>query len=182
MSVRKVREGVFDIDIRQGKDESLRLRKRVFCASQLDAIAMEADLKKQLNRPGKQAWTVGYVAEKYLPWMDNHQSPKTALDKKKMLMGRILPFFGHIVPDRINAQMIETYKNKRLQDAGGRKINRMINLELLCLQAMLKWGHVQGLCNEPGKKFSPLPYKRKLPDIPEPDDICLLYTSDAADE
>ena len=98
-----------------------------------------------------------------------HQRPKTVIDKRRMLMSQILPFFGAMFPDRINAQAIETYKAKRLQ--AGRKIHRQVNLELLCLSSMLKWGYGQGLCNEPMKKMSPLPYSRKIPEIPSPDDI-----------
>jgi hypothetical protein len=75
-------------------------------------------------------------------------------------MSQVLPFFGAMFPDHVNAQAIETYKAKRLQ--AGRKINRQINLELLCLSSMLKWGYDQGLCNEPMKRMNPLPYSRKF--------------------
>lgn len=88
---------------------------------------------------------------------------------ERMLFGQVLPFFGAMMPDRITPTVIETYKEKRLE--GGRKINRQINLELLCLQAMLKWGYRNGHCNEPPAKFEHLPYKRKIPDVPTPQEI-----------
>ena len=53
----------------------------------------------------------------------------------------------------------------------GRKIYRQVNLELLCLSEMLKWGFDQCLCNEPMKRMSPLPYSRKIPEIPSPEEI-----------
>jgi integrase/recombinase XerD len=167
MSVKKVREGVFDIYIRLGRAD--RIRKRVKCASEMDALAIETELRRELGKEARTLFTVSSVSEKYIPWMEMHQRPKTVLDKRRMLMSQILPFFGALYPDRINAQTIETYKAKRLQ--GGRKIHRQVNLELLCLSSMLKWGHNQGLCNEPMKRMSPLPYSRKIPEIPSPEEI-----------
>jgi site-specific recombinase XerD len=167
MSVKKVREGVFDIYIRLGRAD--RIRKRLKCASEMDALAIETEMRRELGKEARTVFTVKAVSEKYIPWMEMHQRPKTVIDKRRMLMSQILPFFGAMFPDRINAQTIETYKAKRLQ--AGRKIHRQVNLELLCLSSMLKWGHGQGLCNEPMKKMSPLPYSRKIPEIPSPDDI-----------
>ncbi len=167
MSVKKVKEGVFDIYIRLGRAD--RIRKRIKCASQLDALAIETEMRRELGKEARTLFTVSSVSEKYIPWMEMHQRPKTVLEKRRMLMSQILPFFGAFFPDRITAQTIETYKAKRLQS--GRKINRQVNLELLCLSSMLKWGYEQGLCNEPMKKMSPLPYSRKIPEIPSPDEI-----------
>ena len=167
MSAKKVREGVFDIYIRLGRAD--RIRKRVKCASEMDALAIETEMRRELGKEARTVFTVNSVSEKYIPWMEMHQRPKTVIDKRRMLMSQILPFFGAMFPDRINAQAIETYKAKRLQ--AGRKIHRQVNLELLCLSSMLKWGYEQGLCNEPMKKMSPLPYSRKIPEIPSPDEI-----------
>jgi site-specific recombinase XerD len=175
MSIRKVREGVFDIDVTDGRKG--RIRKRVEC-SELNALAIETNIRKDLNRINRTNYTVSCVAETYIPWMENHQRPKTVLEKRRMLMSQILPFFGAMLPDRITPQAIETYKSKRLMS--GRKINRQINLELLCLQAMLKWGNKQGLCNEPPKKYAMLPYNRKIPTVPTSKEIGKLIdnTSD----
>ncbi|MEN6349289.1 MAG: tyrosine-type recombinase/integrase [Syntrophomonas sp.] len=167
MSVKKVKEGVFDIYIRLGRAD--RIRKRIKCASQLDALAIETEMRRELGKEARSLFIVSSVAEKYIPWMELHQRPKTVIDKRRMLKSQILPFFGALFPDRITAQTVETYKAKRLQS--GRKINRQVNLELLCLSSMLKWGYNQGLCNEPMKKMSPLPYSRKIPEIPSPDEI-----------
>jgi integrase/recombinase XerD len=167
MSAKKVREGVFDIYIRLGRAD--RIRKRVKCASEMDALAIETEMRRELGKEARSLFTVSGVSEKYIPWMELHQRPKTVIDKRRMLMSQILPFFGAMYPDRINAQTIETYKAKRLHD--GRKIHRQVNLELLCLSSMLKWGHNQGLCNEPMKKISPLPYLRRVPEIPSPEEI-----------
>ena len=167
MSIKKVRAGVFDIYIRLGRKD--RIRKRVKCSSEMDALAIETEIRRELGKEARTLFTVSAVSEKYVLWMDLHQRPKTALEKRRMLKSQILPFFGAMYPDRINAQNIETYKAKRLQ--AGRKIHRQVNLELLCLSSMLKWGYEQGICNEPMKKMSPLPYSRKIPEIPSPEEI-----------
>jgi len=161
MTTRKVREGVYDIDIPLGSRGD-RFRKRIKAANDLEAAAIETDFLKDLGHHTITPFTVSAVAEKYIPWMDMHQSPKTAREKKKMLLASILPFFGPLMPDRITPQTIQTYKEKRL--SGGRKIHRAVNLELLCLSSMLKWGFKEGLCNDPPEKYQPLPYKRPLPD------------------
>lgn len=204
MSVKKVRDGAYDIYIRMGRTD--RIRRRVKCSSEMDALAIETEMRRELGKEARTAFTVASVSEKYIPWMEMHQRPKTVLDKRRMLLSQILPFFGAMMPDRIGPQIIETYKAKRLEDANRRvveasikkaerdaiarhaseaeietarksvvvkkkPINRQINLELLCLSSMLKWGYGQGLCNEPLKKMNPLPYSRKIPDIPSPEDI-----------
>ena len=170
MTVRKVknRENLYDIDIPLGKDGD-RFRKRIYATSEIEALSIETQYRQELGKEKVSAFTVSKVAEQYIPWMDIHQSPKTAKDKKRMLFASVLPFFGAFMPDRINPQLIEAFKKKRLEP--GRKIHRQINLELLCLQAMLKWGAEQGLCNETSIKFKPLPDKRKIPDPPTPEEI-----------
>jgi hypothetical protein len=204
MSVKKVRDGAYDIYIRLGRAD--RIRRRVKCSSEMDALAIETEMRRELGKEARTAFTVASVSEKYIPWMEMHQRPKTVHDKRRMLLSQILPFFGAMMPDRIGPQIIETYKAKRLEEANrkavaaavkkaeldaiarnaseseiaaakkfaeGKKnpINRQVNLELLALSSMLKWGYGQGLCNEPLKKMNPLPYSRKIPDIPSPADI-----------
>jgi len=168
MSIRKVRTGVYDINIPMGS-RGYRFRKRVKARSDIEALAFETKYRRELGREDLSAYNISFVAEKYIVWMDMHQAAKTAREKKRMLFASILPYFGALMPDRITPQIVDAYKQKRLGD--GRKIYRQVNLELLCLQAMLKWGFGRGLCNEPSMKLSPLPYKKKLPDIPDPDTI-----------
>lgn len=170
MSVKEIRNGVFSIDIGLGK-RGERIQRRVKCVSMLDALSIETGIRKQMGLAANNPFTVSAVSEKYILWMDLHQSPKTAKDKKRMLMAQILPFFGSMMPDRIEPQTIETYKAKRLAI---KKIHRAVNLELLCLSSMLKWGHEQGLCNEPTRKFSGLPYKRKVPHAPTAEEINII--------
>jgi len=169
MTVKKVknREGVFDIFISLGRKNCIR--KRITCNSELDAIAFESKLRKHYGK-SPAPFTVSSIAEKYIPYIELHLQPKTVRDKKKMLLAQILPFFGGFYPDAITPQLVETFKQKRLSD--GRKIYRQVNLELMCLSKMLKWGGEQGLCNDIALKISPLPYERKIPNVPPPE---LIY-------
>jgi len=169
MTIRKVREGVYDIDIPMGKRGD-RFRERIKASSDIEAAAKETERRRLLGKEDFSPFTVSAISEKYIPWMKIHQSELTYKDKKRMLFSSILPFFGRMMPDRIEPQAVETYKQKRLEGSK-KKIYRQINLELLCLQAMLKWGHKQGPCNEPPGKLSALPYQRKLPDIPTPKEV-----------
>jgi site-specific recombinase XerD len=164
----KGKEGFYDIDIALG-ERGKRLRKRINASSDLEALSFETKLRRELGKEDVSAHTVSFVAEKYIPWMEQNQSAKTVLEKKRMLYASLLPYFGAFMPDRITPQIIEAYKTKRLEC--GRKIHRQINLELLCLSAMLKWGFAQGICNEVERKLNPLPYKRKVPHVPTPAEI-----------
>ena len=176
MFMRKIKgkENLYDIDIALGK-RGERLRKRIKASSELEALSFETKLRRELGKEDVSAHTVSFVAEKYIPWMAQHQAERTSTEKKRMLYASILPYFGAFMPDRITPQIIEAYKTKRLEC--GRKINRQINLELLCLSAMLRWGFMQGLCNETEKKLNPLPYKRKTPRVPSPAEIAKIIDS-----
>ena len=165
MSVKRVRDGVWDISTRINQSKDGRIRRRIECGSDLEALAILNNIKKQLGKPGKtQAYTVNNVAEKYITWMRLNQ-PDSYKDKYRMLIAQVLPYFGAWLPDMITSQAIETYKDKRLANTKRGKIHRQINLELLCLQAMVKWGTDQtpALCNPLPFKIKPLPYKRQIP-------------------
>jgi site-specific recombinase XerD len=161
MSVKKVGDNKWDIYIRISRQR--RFRKRVKASSKLEAILIEREIRKELGKTTREVFSVNGIAEKYLEWVEIHQAKSTAIIKKKMLFASILPHFGGFLPDMITRQSIETYKKKRV-DAIGRK-NRMINLEILCLQAMVKWAKEQGMCNDELPKSKPLPYRRPMPDV-----------------
>lgn len=169
MSVKKVkgRNDVYDIYVWISRDE--RIRKRITASSPLDAIAFEAELRRRLGKSVNESMTISAIAEKYLKWVELHQASKTVRDKKKMLFSQILPAFGHLLPDYLTKEMIRDYKDKRCAD--GRKIFRQVNLELLCLRAMIKWAAGEGLCNDAMPEYKSLPYKRPLPEIPTAEEI-----------
>jgi len=170
MSWRRVREGVYDIDIMLNRKTNERFRKRVEAATDAEASIIEQAIRKELGKVNPLSTiTIGAICEQYLEHVRMHQSLKTLLEKKHMIFGHIYPFFGGMMPDAINPQTIEAYKKKRLADPyrenhkPGR--NRLVNLELLCLRAMVKWAHRQGLCGGPLCYYTPLPYKRPIPDV-----------------
>lgn len=165
MSVKKVRDGVFDIYIRIDQTSNGRIRRRVKCASELDAVAIESSLKSSLNMPQKQSpYTVNHVSTEYIPWVEKHQRATTFKSKQYMLKTHILPYFGAFLPDRLTTQIIQQYVNTRLLSAG-KAINREINLELMCLASLIKFGVTRkpALCNNIPFKIEMLPYKRQIP-------------------
>lgn len=169
MSVTKVkgREGVYDICIYVTSNE--RLRKRITASSEAEARLLEHEIKKNLGKTTPGTLSVGDIATKYLDHIQMHQSLKTVLEKKHMIFGHIYSFFGKMMPHAITPQDIEAYQKKRLADPyrEGRKPgrNRMVNLELLCLRAMMKWAYRQKLCDGPLCYYESLPYKRPIPDV-----------------
>ncbi len=174
MSVKKVRDGVFDISTRINQGKHGRIRRRVQCSSNLEALTILNNIKKQLGKESKtQAYTINGVAEKYIPWVRQNQSAKTCQDKCRILFAHILPYFGAWLPDMITSPMVDKYKEYRLKNTKRGKIHRQINLELLYLQAMVKWGTVQtpALCNPLSFKIKPLPYKRQIPYVATKKDI-----------
>jgi site-specific recombinase XerD len=171
MSVRKVkgREGVFDIVISLGYDEKgkqNRVSKHMKADNILEAIAHEKVLMKENSKPVKGTMDVNAIAGEYIPWMEMHQRESTARDKKRMLFASILPYFGRILPDYVNTDLISQYKRKRLDETERGKIHRQINMELCCLSAMIAWAAnpSQGYCNDPLPRYDKLPYKRPVPD------------------
>jgi site-specific recombinase XerC len=197
MSVKLVKKngqivpGKYDIYIRLSQNDSDRIRKRVNCPTELDALAIEINIKTDLGQQAKiSPYTINSLAEKYIPWMKNHQLGKN--DKPRMLNNYILPFFGAWLPDRLTSDLINAYKEKRLAMALNKAIidarrkgkpiptekliPREINLELLCLQTMISWGTEQSpaLCNPLKFQIEPLPYKRKIPHTPPKEHINLI--------
>jgi len=175
MSVRWVKNDIYQIDIRMGK--KARFQKRIHAASKMEAVQEELEYRRMLGRQAGDIHSTNAIAEKYISWMEDNQSPHTVRDKKRMLFAHILPFFGRMMPDYITPILIGDYKSMRLkainkiddEEERKRKTDsevkgkREVNLEILCLSAMIKWAVEMGMCNNALPKLKPLPYKRPLP-------------------
>ncbi len=170
MSVRKVkgRDGVFDIIISLGYEDRKqnRVTRRVKAENYLEAIVREKALMRDIGKSATGTMTLSAIAEKYIPWMEMQQQPATVTDKKRMLYGQILSYFGRMLPDYIRADIIDLYKRKRLAETKHGRIHRQINLELCCLSAMVSWAadKKRGYCNDPLSRHERLPYRRPVPD------------------
>jgi integrase len=171
MSVRK-RGDNWQIDIHVSKDERYYYTIK---GTREEAYQYEQELRRELchKKPLIRS-TIADKAIDYLRWVQQQQ-PKSHRIKKFMLYNAVIPFFGNMTPDRITPSMILTYKEKRKSEItlaakddksrnrkGG---SRMINLELLCLQHMIKqmWGE--------SAKFEQLPWKADKPMILSRDEI-----------
>ena len=165
--MRQISEGVWKVDIRMGRQG--RFQKRVHANSKLAAVQKENEYRASLGKQSGDLYSVNAIAEKYQEWVANNQSPHTVKDKNRMLLAHILPFFGRMMPDFITPVLIEDFTKKRLVESPGRF--REVNLEILCLQAMVKWAVGMRMCNDLLHKSKPLPYKRPLPNAASREDI-----------
>ena len=164
-------EDRWQIDISLGRKE--RHRKN-FIGTEAEAFILETYLRREFGKPVPSRYTVSDTAHDYLEWVRLHQSEKTYIDKRRMLYGKILSYFGNIHFDFINKQIIEAYKTKRIDESKPRKINRQVNLELLCLSAMWGWAYEYGKCVEEPIEMQKLPYRRPLPETLSKDEILRL--------
>lgn len=155
----------WQIDIHVSKDERYYYTVQ---GTKEEAYQYELELRRQLSH--KKPLIRATIADKvidYLRWVQQQQ-PKSHRIKKYMLYNAIIPFFGNITPDRITESMVLTYKEKRRSEITSKAAKggiRMINLELLCLQHMIKqmWGeHV---------KFEQLPWKADKPMVLSKEEI-----------
>ena len=181
MAVRKKSENKWIIDIRQGRRQRTRF---TFDGTESEARIAELAARKQLDLPASDACLISDLAEKYIEHVRIHQSRITHRDKKRMLFGKILSFFGKYHFDLITRQHIEKYKFKRIEDPvlpHRQKTNRhrQINLELLTLSAMWKWANENGYCVSLPFRAPRLPYRRPLPKIlAEHEIMALVRASD----
>jgi len=160
MSVRNLHDNIWQIDIRIGRKD--RFRKNVRASSKLQAVLIEQEYRKQLGREIGDVYSINSIAPEYLEYVKNYQSIKTYKEKFRMLNAQILPYFGNFMPDYVTKLMIEGFKKKRLKEHPG--INREINLEILCLNSLVKWAADQGMCNNPLPTSKSLPYRRPVPE------------------
>lgn len=182
--MRKINDNRFMIDIRNGK-EGPRYRKIHIC-TEAEARILEVKIKKQLGRTVADRHTINDIADYYLDYVENHQSPRTYKEKKRMLFSQILSFFGGMHFEFLSKPLVETYKKKRLgaiktaeeqaslksgRSPKQNKGRRQVNTELLCLGAMWAWAYDNNYCSEEPIRIAKLPYKRPLPETLSRSDI-----------
>lgn len=139
-----------------------RFYKNIHAKSKLEAVLIEQEYRKILGKQINDVNSVASIAQPYLEWVKNNQRPLTYRDKFRIINAQLIPFFGNMLPDYITKIFIESYKKKRLAEHPG--INRMVNLEILYLSAMISWAKSMGMCNNELPKLKPLPYRRPVPE------------------
>jgi len=139
---------------------------KVFDGTYEEATVFEREMKRLLARPDKSHGTISQIAGSYLEWVSEHQSHKTYLDKKRMLFASILIFFGNMLPDLITTTDIDMYQQKRRKEIASKMAKggaALINKELLCIRAMVKWAWKRNMSNHRLCDYDPLPYRRGIP-------------------
>ena len=138
----------------------------IYKGTRQDALAQEREFRKAYGhaRRDTSSLTCDEIAPDYLLWVEMQQSANTLKNKLLMLNNHILLFFGKLQPDVITPILITAYKKKRMETTTRPTCNRAVNLEILCLQSMIKWAAKQNLCSEPAK-WEFLPYRKRLPSV-----------------
>lgn len=171
--MRHLHDDIWQVDIRLGR--SSRFHKNIRARSKLEAVMIEQEYRRELGRTIGDVYSINSIAQKYLDHVKNHQAKKTYKDKFRMINAEIIPYFGRFMPDYITPILVETFKKKRLDAHPG--INREVNLEVLCLQSMIKWAQEHGLCNDQLSKVKPLPYKRPVPEYYSKNEIMSIINN-----
>jgi integrase/recombinase XerD len=178
MSVRSITANKHTVDFREGGRGSPR-HTRVYYGTREGALAYERALTKQFRKAAKHGQhTCDMIAAEYLKWVEMQQAAKTLKEKKMMLSGRLLPFFGNMQPDYITDTLVTTYKTKRLETTTRPTCSRAVNLEILCLTNMIKWGadKKRNLCSKP-EEWDLLPCTEKLPSVLSRDEIASILSA-----
>lgn len=177
MAIRKKSATKWIIDIRQGRGKRTRF---TITGTEAEARIVEIATRKNLNLPAAQGPnTISDLADQYISFVRINQSPYTHRDKRRMLFGPILSFFGKYTFDIISRQTIENYKAQRLDMSG--PIHRQINLELMCLSAMWRWANDNNLCESMPIRIIRLPYRRPLPKTLSESEIAALIAASDPD-
>jgi site-specific recombinase XerD len=178
MSVRRLAEGKWQIDVYENGRKGQRIRK-VYYGTEVRANLFELELKTTLGIMPKTDDTVGQIIAPYLEWVKKHQAEDTYKGKYKLLNGPILTFFRNYHPDLITDRNIDAYQTKRLAESPGRR--RVINLEITYLSAMIKWwNNRRGVRKRPLPEHDKLPYKKPLPEylsIKEVNDLIAEFST-----
>ena len=159
------------VDIRLGAKDRIQ---KVFTGTHEEAVMYELHVKKLMGRPAFAKATVGGIAGEYLTWLSDHRSAKTHKDQKRMLYASLLSYFGPMYPDMIDKRTIHAYQNQRKAEVhhGSAKGGlALINKEILCLSALVRWAQENGYCNDILVKYDKLPYHRPLPVVLSPDEM-----------
>ncbi len=135
-------------------------RQRItFQGTYEDAVQTEKTLRQT---PDSKALVAPKISEMVIPFFEHYAGEAavtTVVDARREFARHLLPFFGKYQPRQISS-LIDKFKQQQL--AAGLK-HRTINKHLSILNALLKWGVDQELCQPvivklfPAKKTRPAP-------------------------
>lgn len=115
--------------------------------------------------------TLTELAPGYLKHVQLHLAKRTYGERWRMLYGAVLPFWGGMRFDFITPELVEGYKQVRLEQMTRGRGHRMVNLELSALSSFWRWAHKKGYCVEAPFRFETLPYKRQVPNVPSREEV-----------
>ncbi len=153
------------IDVKDGR-KGKRIQKR-YAGTREEAFLFELAIKTHLKKSIPDGHTLTVATADYLQWCETQRfSPVTMRDKRRMLYGSVLPFFGSMYPDLISRAHIEMYQHKRSKEIRrGKGGGVMINHEIECLSALITYMYKRGLCASKLCEHDNIPVKQALPDV-----------------
>ena len=129
------------------------------------ANRIHAQIKSQFNS------RFNDIIPEFMTWLKAHRRSNTYIDYKLSLDNHLKEFFGTKRLNEINEELIDEYKQKRLdcKDYNTPMI-ATTNKELKYLQAIFNWAHKRKYINLK-TNIEKLPYKPKIPHVPSADEV-----------
>ena len=174
MSIRR-RGNSWIVDYRPDGRNGKRVRVHLPASIQDEAQArkIEQDLRAASReakiKSGPEVSPLATVKElwpHYMNHAEGRQAITTIRDKKGVSKRILLPRFGRMRPSGITTATVDKFQADRAKEVGP----RMVNKEIAYLRAFLRWCGRRGV-PVASVAWSPLPYRRPLPVIMQPEEV-----------
>lgn len=167
MAVRTVTDGKHLIDVRQGRDDSKRIRV-IYYGTRDEAEQAEREMRRMAGREKKiDQKQVSHIIEEYLKYSRLHHAPKTHNELERICRKHLVRYWGNFYPDFISMDDYDAYIHKRLSEIGrtGQSGHRAINQELTWFVAALKWARKRGWSSQMPEPPRKLKTEKRLPEV-----------------
>lgn len=166
MSVRKIAEGVYQIDYYPQGRKGKRVQARYY-GTERSARQYEREVRQQRPVVNPTNPTIRAMMPRYEQWIAMFRAPSTVKDIKKS-MTTLAAHFGPYPCSRLTPSLFMAYQHQRL-DAGVKP--RTVNKELDYLRGLLRWAVKEGYAQPLTFKVQRLKAIRPLPQIPTPQEV-----------
>lgn len=169
MSVRKIAEGVYQIDYYPQGRKGKRVQARYY-GTERSARQYEREVRQQRPVVNPTNPTIAALIPPYLQWIVLFRAPATCRDIHNS-MHTLEPHFGPHQCSRLAPTIFRDYQRLRL--ASG-VTPRTVNKEIDYLRGLLRWAAKEGYAQPLGFKVERLKERRPLPQIPTPQEVAVF--------
>lgn len=141
-------------------------RKRIRKASPVDTRRGAEEYERQLRnslldgtygKEVKKVVTMVEFEEEFLTYSANNNKPSALHGKKLSLKNHLIPTFGHMALNRIDAAVIEKFKAEKLKEGLSKKtVNNLLSVFRKLLNLAVEWGRIESapkVRQFPGRKL-----------------------------